>query len=126
MGGTPHWRRGYISARALRECATVADRLRCERIVAAWNRRPNHDWSPAIGTALTAGYRWLDVYCPGCGQLAAVDLAEVDRHPQAAITSLILSLRCGRCAGNGPLPKLGGLSSLPPDLIQIRKGGVSN
>jgi hypothetical protein len=30
------------------------------------------DWSPAIGTALKAGYRWLDVYCAGCRQMKPV------------------------------------------------------
>jgi hypothetical protein len=40
----------------------------------------------AIGTALKAGYRWLDVYCGGCRQVQAVDLAAVDIHPQACLT----------------------------------------
>jgi hypothetical protein len=75
-----------------------------------------------LGTALTAGYRWLHVYCAGCGQTAPVDLAAVDRHPLAALTSLILWLRCDRCLGNGPLRELRGLSRLPPDFIQLRHG----
>ena len=86
------------------------------RIIEAWNKRPTHEWSPAIGTALTAGYRWLSVYCPGCHQVAAVDLETVDRHPLAAITSLILTLRCERCLGSGPLPELRGMPQLPPCL----------
>jgi hypothetical protein len=69
-----------------------------------------HDWSPAIGTALKAGYRWLDVYCGGCRQVKPVDLASVDIHPQACLTSLILLLRCRQCGGHGPLPQLVGLS----------------
>jgi hypothetical protein len=41
----------------------------CTAIVERWNAAPTHDWSPAIGTALKAGYRWLDVYCGGCRQV---------------------------------------------------------
>lgn len=63
-----------------------------------------YDWSPAVGTALTAGYRWLSVYCPGCRQVAAVDLERIDRHPRATLTSLILSLRCQQCEGGAPCP----------------------
>jgi hypothetical protein len=37
---------------------------------------------------LKAGYRWLDVYCGGCGQVKPIDLAAVDMHPQAFLTSL--------------------------------------
>jgi hypothetical protein len=51
--------------------------------VARWNAAPTHDWSPAIGTALKAGYRWLDVYCAGWQQVRLIDLAAVDVHPQA-------------------------------------------
>jgi hypothetical protein len=124
MGGTPHWRRRHVELRSIREKATIADCRRCERIVEAWNRRPSHDWSPTIGAALKAGYHWLSVYCPGCRQIAAVDLERIDRHPWAGLTSLILSLRCKRCLGNGPLVQLRGVARLPPDLIQLRTGSV--
>jgi hypothetical protein len=79
-----------------------------------------HDWSSAIGTALVAGYRWLDVYCGGCRQVKLIDLASVDIHPQACLTSLILLLRCRQCGGHGPLPQLVGLSRLPPYVIAAR------
>jgi hypothetical protein len=69
---------------------------------------------PAIGTALKAGYRWLDVYCGGCRQVKPIDLASIDIHPQACLTSLILLLRCRQCGGHGPLPKLIGLSRFLP------------
>jgi hypothetical protein len=65
--------------------ASAAERERCARIVERWNDRPTHDWSPAIGTALKAGYRWLDVYCDGCCQVKSIDLASVDVHPQGAL-----------------------------------------
>jgi hypothetical protein len=61
-GGTPHWRRSHVEQIGIRERATRTDQLRCERIIEAWNKRPSYEWSPAIGTALTAGYRWLSVY----------------------------------------------------------------
>jgi hypothetical protein len=67
-----------------------------------------HDWSPAIGTALRAGYRWLDVYCAGCRQVKPIDLASVDIHPQACLTILIMILRCRQCCGHGPLLRLVG------------------
>jgi hypothetical protein len=35
----------------------AAERERCAAIVERWNAAPTHDWSPAIGTALKAGYR---------------------------------------------------------------------
>jgi hypothetical protein len=66
-------------------------------IIEAWNATPTHDWSPAIGTALKSGYRWLDVYCAGCRQVKPIDLATIDIHPQACLTSLILLLRCRQC-----------------------------
>ena len=78
-----------------------------------------------VGAVLTAGHRWLNVYCPGCRQVAVVDLELVDRNPQAALTSLILWLRCRHCLGNAPIPELRGVSHLRPDLIQFRKGSAS-
>jgi hypothetical protein len=84
------------------------------RSLERWNAAPTHDWSPAIGTALKAGYRWLDVYCGGCRRVKPIDLAAVDIHPQACLTSLILSLRCRQCGGHGPLAKLIGLSRFMP------------
>jgi hypothetical protein len=47
-----------------------------------------HDWSSAIGTALVAGYRWLDVYCPGCRQVKLVDPASVDIIAAAGASAL--------------------------------------
>jgi hypothetical protein len=79
---------------------SAAERERCAAIVERWNTAPTHDWPPAIGTALKAGYRWLDVYCGGCRQVKPVDLASVDIHPQAYLTSLILMLRCRQCGGD--------------------------
>jgi hypothetical protein len=111
MGGTPHWRRGHLAWLQAAARTSAAERERCTEIVERWNAAPTHNWSPAIGTALKAGYRWLDVYCAGCGQVKPIDLASVDIHPQAGLTSLILMLRCRQCAGYGPLPRLIGRCS---------------
>jgi hypothetical protein len=43
-----------------------------------------------------------------------VDLASIDIHTQACLTSLILLLRCRQRGGHGPLPRLVGLSRFPP------------
>jgi hypothetical protein len=65
MGGTPHWRRGHLAWLQAKARTSGAERERCAAIIERWNAAPTHDWSPAIGTALKAGYRWLDVYsCP--------------------------------------------------------------
>jgi hypothetical protein len=57
-----------------------------------------------------AGYRWLSVYCRGCRQVAEVDLAALDRHPRASLSSLIPSLACRNCRGNESMPKLLGVA----------------
>jgi hypothetical protein len=114
VGGTPHWRRGHLAWLQATAKTSAAERERCTAIVERWNAAPTPDWSPAIGTALKAGYRWLDVYCGGCRQVKPIDLVAVDVHPQAGLTSLILTLRCRQCGGCGPLPKLVGLSRFTP------------
>jgi hypothetical protein len=83
MGGTPHWRRGHLEWLQATARTTAAERERCAAIVESWKAAPTHDWRRAIGTALKAGYRWLDVYCAGCRQVKPIDLATVDVHPQA-------------------------------------------
>jgi hypothetical protein len=78
-----------------------------------WNAAPTHDWSPAIGTALKAGYRWLDAYCGGCRQVKPIDLACVDIHPQACMTSLILMLRLPAVRRPSAAAKIGRVVVLP-------------
>jgi hypothetical protein len=81
MGGTPHWRRGHLAWLQAAARTSAAERERCAAVVERWNAAPTHDWSPAIGTALKAGYRWLDVYCGGCRQVKPVDLGHRSRRP---------------------------------------------
>jgi hypothetical protein len=50
--------------------------------------------SPTIGAAITANYWFLWVRCPACGTINAIDLRRLDRHPDAAVTSLIPALSC--------------------------------
>jgi hypothetical protein len=63
-------------------------------------------------TSLARG--WLDVYCPGCGTIRALDIRTIDRHPLASVGSLVLGLRCSWCPGSAPMPKIVGLHALPP------------
>jgi hypothetical protein len=71
-------------------------------------------WSPTIRAALVAGMPWLDVHCPGCGTIRALDIPTVDRHPLASVGSLVLGLRCSWCPGAAPMPRIVGLHVLPP------------
>ena len=45
---------------------------------------------------------WLTFSCPACEQVGAIDLRTLDRHPGAAISSLIPSISCRRCSPNAP------------------------
>jgi hypothetical protein len=69
-----------------------------ERLIAAWNERQANRmpmlFSPTIGAAITARYWFLWVRCPACRTTNAVDLRTLDRHRDAAVTSLIPALSC--------------------------------
>jgi hypothetical protein len=80
--------------------------LRCRFLLggcraAAWNERQAKRmpmlFSPTIGCALKARHRFLWVRCPACCTTQSVDLRTVDRHPFAALTSLIPALSCRSC-----------------------------
>ena len=62
--------------------------------------------APTFGAARLAGYRWLTVYCPGCGTVKEIDLAKIDRHPDASITSRIADLSCRMCRPHAPFAQL--------------------
>jgi len=59
-----------------------------------------------IGAAIRAGYWFLWVRCPACRTINAVDLRTLDRHADAAVTSLIPSLSCRSCRPNAPFAEL--------------------
>jgi hypothetical protein len=85
-----------------------------ERLIAAWNERQAKRmpmlFSPTIGAAITAGYWFLWVCCPACRTTNAIDLRTLDRHRDAAVTSLIPSLSCRSCRPNAPFAELVRLS----------------
>jgi hypothetical protein len=85
-----------------------------ERLIAAWNERQAKRmpmlFSPTIGAAITAGYWFLWVRCPACRTINAIDLPTLDRHPDAAVTSLIPALSCRSCRPNAPFAELVRLS----------------
>jgi hypothetical protein len=67
-------------------------------------------FTPTIGAALAARYWFLWVYCPACHNTSGIDLRTLDRHPDAAVTSLIPSLSCRSCRPHAPFAELVRLS----------------
>ena len=95
--------------------ATDAQALEdAERLIAAWNERQAKRmpmlFSPTIGAAITAGFWFLCVRCPACRTTNAIDLRTLDRHRDAAVTSLIPALSCRSCRPNAPFAELVRLS----------------
>jgi hypothetical protein len=85
-----------------------------ERLIAAWDERQAKRmpmiFSPTLGAAIRAGYWFLWVHCPACRTINAIDLRALDRHPDAAVTSLIPALSCRSCRPNAPFAELMRLS----------------
>jgi hypothetical protein len=85
-----------------------------ERLIAAWNERQAKRmpmlFSPTIGAAIRAGYWFLWVRCPACRTTNAIDLRTLDRHRDAAVTSLIPALSCRSCRPNAPFAELARVS----------------
>jgi hypothetical protein len=81
-----------------------------EHLIAAWNERQAKRmpmlFSPTIGAAIAARYWFLCVRCPACRTINAVDLRTLDRHRDAAVTSLIPALSCRSCRPNAPFAEL--------------------
>lgn len=90
-----------IRAKAERAAAArkEADKLACE----AWNMRmlaykgPAQP-SPALGDALSAGYRYLEVRCLGCDTHQTVALDVVRRPKTTPIHELERYMRCKDCS----------------------------
>jgi hypothetical protein len=97
--------------------ATERRQERCIASCEAWNERLRRggdpDPSPLLGTALTAGFRWLQIACPDCRSVGEVNLAALDRHPEASLSSLLPALSCRRCPNSRRMPRLVGLSVAP-------------
>ena len=85
-----------------------------ERLIAVWNERQALRapmiFSPTIGAAIRASYWFLWVSCPACRTINAIDLRGLDRHPDAAVSSLIPALSCRSCRPNAPFAELVRLS----------------
>jgi hypothetical protein len=87
-----------------------------ERLIGVWNERQAQRMpmilSPTIGAAIKARYWFLWARCPACRVTGDVDLRRLDRHPDAAVTSLIPSLSCRSCRPHAPFAKLVRLSRM--------------
>src|SRR6202166_2975096 len=87
------------SAERAAEARKQADRLACE----AWSQRmlgfqgPAPP-SPALGDALNAGYRYLEVRCLGCDTHQTVALDIVRRPKTTPIHELERYMRCKDCS----------------------------
>ena len=91
----------------------AADVAEAAHIIEAWNDRLASGrralFSPTIGAAAIAGYRWLTVYCPGCGTVKDVDLTTIRRHPDASLMSLIPELSAATAGHTHRFAQLKGL-----------------
>jgi hypothetical protein len=67
-------------------------------------------FSPTIAAAITARYWYLWVRCPACRTINAIDLRTLDRHRDAAVSSLIPWLSCRSCRPRAPFAELVRLS----------------
>lgn len=91
------------SVRAAAERATEA-RKQADRLgVEAWNKRmlgfqgPAQP-SPALGDALNAGYRYLEVKCLGCNTHQTVALDIVRRPKATPVHEIERYMRCRQCS----------------------------
>lgn len=113
---------GSVRATAERaaEARKEADRLAC----VAWNQRmlgfqgPAQP-SPALGDALNAGYRYLEVRCLGCNTNQTVALDVVRRPKTTPIHELERYMRCRHCS------ELRGHSFKRSHLIALRTTKIS-
>ena len=82
--------RGHDLAAYLRDhAADQAARDDAARVIERWNRAlaTGRDmwWSPTIRAALVAGAPWLEVYCPGCQTIRAIDIRTIG-PPSACVS----------------------------------------
>ena len=91
------------SVRAAAERATEARKEADRLAVEAWNKRmlgfqgPAQP-SPALGDALNAGYRYLEVKCLGCDTHQTVALDIVRRPKATPVHELERYMRCRQCS----------------------------
>jgi hypothetical protein len=108
-------RKAKADAEAEAKRATNAQVLGdAETLIAAWNDRQAKRmpmlFTPSIGAAIAARHWFLWVRCPACRTINAIDLRTLDRHRDAAVTSLIPLSSCLSCRPNAPSAELVRLS----------------
>jgi hypothetical protein len=108
-------RRTVAEKEAAARRATDAQVLEdAERLIDVWNERQAKRmpmlFSPTIGAAIASRHWFLWVRCPACRTTNAIDLRTLDRHHDAAVTSLIPALSCRSCRPNAPFAELVRLS----------------
>jgi hypothetical protein len=108
-------RKAKADAEAAAKRATDAQVLEdAEGLIARWNERQVKRmpmlFSPTFGAAITARHWFLWVKCPECRSTGSIDLRVLDRHRDAAVTSLIPALSCRSCRPNAPFAELVRLS----------------
>ena len=107
-------RRAFEKEAALRRAGDSQVLEDAEGLMAAWNERQAKHmpmlFSPTIGAAVAARYWFLWVRCPACRSTSSIDLRRLDRHPDAAVTSLIPALSCRFCRPSAPFAELVQLS----------------
>jgi hypothetical protein len=81
-----------------------------DHLIGVWNERQAKGmpmlFSPTIGAAITAGRWFLWVRYPACRTARSVDLRTLDRHPDAAVSSLIPALSCRSWGPNAHFAEL--------------------
>jgi hypothetical protein len=85
-----------------------------DRLISTWNERQARRmpmlFSPTIGAAVASRHWHLWVRCPACRTTQSIDLRTLDRHPDAAVASLIPALSCRSCRPNAPFAEFVRLS----------------
>ena len=87
-------RKAKADAEAAARRATDARVLEdAEQRIVAWNDRQAQRmpllFAPTIGAAVASRHHFIRVYCPACRTMCDIDLRMLDRHRDAAVTSLI-------------------------------------
>ena len=99
------------AARRAADTQVFAD---AERLITAWNERQARRmpllFTPTIRAALVSRHHFLCAYCPACRTTRDIDLRTLDRHRDAAVTSLIPSLSCRSCRPHAPFAEIVRLS----------------
>ena len=112
------------SIRAAAERATEARKAADRLAVEAWNKRmlgfqgPAQP-SPALGDALNAGYRYLEVKCLGCNTHQTVPLDIVRRPKTTPVHELERYMRCTDCS------KVRGYPYKRSQLVALRPNKIS-